>query len=147
MSTWGEIAAKAREATGPAPEIDGLVHAALNGRTVEDWNRCGGYIYRDAEGRLQGTWDLPMLSGSVDAVLALIAEKLPGVQVDIAIRTDGTAVATIDVGARIDDLDLDPWKDGQGATPALALLAAFAIAIEAEGKEGESRERPDRTHA
>lgn len=131
---WAEIARRAQEAKGPDLELGAAVMCLAR----------GGTLASDAISRGQAGWsagcmigerpfpqwfNLPNYTGSVDAVLALIAEKLPGWQWLVHSPRSG-----LSFGASLQD----PAPGGRvivsergPATAALALLAAFALVMEA----------------
>jgi hypothetical protein len=138
------LAEKVEALSGPSQEVDRLVAQQAGWFRVAPRftnNRHGGWIApvdflgADPDGRprldsLHGTTiyrDPPRYTASVDAVLALIAEKLPQAAFDLRRRqhegpTRWSAKWLIE-GRH--------WRISDGATPALALLAAFLRAMEA----------------
>jgi hypothetical protein len=114
MSTWGEIARRCQEAKAGDRDLDYAIADLVRG------------VPR--KGLRHG--NVPQWSASVDAMLALIAENLPGKPTTMGIGTESC-------GASIWDLPADDAKpmgcvDAKAATLPIALLTAFALAIEAE---------------
>jgi hypothetical protein len=116
VKTWAEIAQRAQEAKGPDDRIDRAVFE-LSGLA---WLESGGLLVPKP----------PLYTGSVDAVLKLIAWMLPGWQWLVHSPRGG-----LSFGASVQD----PAPGGRVvvsekriASAALALLAALARAKAAE---------------
>jgi hypothetical protein len=146
MSTWGEIARRGQEATGPDDELNGAVALSI-GWTFEKmkgdqrpyWRKPGSIQFYQRH-------NLPPYSSSLDAMLALIAEKLPERVVKLDNEDDGwgaTIYHQVD-GAAIRNGNWSvPIFDGEGKTPALSLLVAFSLAMEAEEASQGSTLKPE----
>ena len=66
---------------------------------------------------------------SLDAVIALVEAKLPGVDWRVQKR-DGDNKSSAIISREHPTKHFDIWTDQQGATPALALIAALLRALE-----------------
>lgn len=111
-----ELIERVERGTGADRELDGKIARALSGSKDHWFPFAGGFTTEQTA---------PPLSGSLDAVLALIEEKLPGAFGDVdlgALPVDQPLY-----GARLFSADWDPWKNAaaEAASPARALLAAF----------------------
>lgn len=127
-----DLRARVEAATGPDRETDVLVAVAMGWRThPTGWVDPGGVIRAVS----------PFYTRSLDAVLALAGEKLPGwgwqVEGGEVVRKTGalaTLMAPYDETASI--TDPRGWSQhtkALGATPALALLSALLAALASDG--------------
>lgn len=126
------LAGRVEAAQGPNFELERDIHEALYGDTLRKFGyRRDGAGWLTAAPPFAGAERLsppPAYTASVDAALALVAEKLPGH--DWGIDNRGTH-------AFIQEPDRSHAWHGNAATPALALLAAMLRALAAdEGREG-----------
>lgn len=142
MTTLSELSRRVSEAEGPSRELDVEIWLALDGRnTRKQWSyvheatgkTCEIDETRDATRRLI---TVPEYTASLDAVAALIAEKLPG--------------CGWQIGQTEEDMDFRCWArvlkrsalfappNGVAKTPALALLAAALLAIHERNKSSEN---------
>ncbi len=99
-----ELIARVESATGADRQIDLAI--ATTFYTREDW---------------QWTYT-PQWTASLDAVLALCAEKLPTYPVQLVIRPGGRSRAWL----------MNQTNSHEAATPALALLAALLRALDTQ---------------
>lgn len=133
--TWADIAKAAQEAKGPDWRLDEAVlrlcggqvrrvtKLGLNGRTK------GGERYWPAGSTSVKGYPVPKPSGSVDAVLALIADLLPGWRWVAHSPRGG-----LGFGASLSDPATGGWvvvAEKGVASAALALLTALAKAMAA----------------
>ena len=150
-TTWAEIARLAEEATGPTLVLDGQVWCARSGYEFIQWDGAG-CAYRDPAAPAWNRGIRHVLASavrpysvSVDAMLALVAETLPGWHPDLC-RSPSFCL-TPDEEKRPWSADLmgnereerpgwdspPEWNydvhSGRAATPALALLSAYAKAL------------------
>lgn len=122
---WAEVASRAQKLRGPDIQIDAEVMCLSR----------GGVVSAGAQSRMQFGWsagcmmpggsfpewfDLPRYSASVDDTLAMIEARQPGAGVK---TWSPHFVAAVRIG--------DSWGESAGATLPLALLAAFALAMDA----------------
>lgn len=147
MTDLPELSRRVSEAQGPSRELDAKVAEAIGWRVSRDpwWNWHEGPRYdppgdewcirRDGRNDLACNEALPAFTASLDAVAALIAEKLPG--------------CGWQIGQTEEDMDFRCWArvlkrsalfappNGVAATPALALLSAALLAIHERNKNDE----------
>lgn len=130
MSTIKELIERVEKAVGADESLDADILWFLG-----DWNNLGGFwrehkVTGERE-RFQYT-TAPAYTASVDDVIALIGEKMPGATWEVA-----GGVTNTETGARVPEARIYPNEDGCGyitgyaPTPALALLLAFLRAWEA----------------
>ena len=146
---------RVEKATGPDREIDCVLRAVLDGYTVREESnqiiaRCNAKPHDEymigaidpgreqrnfTEWRCQ-TWEAPHATSSLDAVLALVEEKLPGA--DWMLNSGKTRPNEPRYGAGI---NFRPTPDGafvhvaESEHAPLALLAALLRALIAQQKE------------
>ena len=130
------ISRRVSEATGPSRELDAKVAEAIGWRASHDpwWNWHEGPRYdppgdewcirRDGRNDLACNEALPSFTASLDAVAALIAEKLPWFKWSLH-KSGSPYVAGVMRDAPIRTMP----HMGVAATPALALLSAALLAI------------------
>jgi hypothetical protein len=129
-SPWTDLARRAGEASGADRDLDAAIFEAMgwprNPKSPLFVKDPGDDIYcRSAE-----------LSSSVDLVLVLISEKLPGQ----AWKAGETMARGGGYWAQIEPDVGDEWHTGGAVKPALALLAAFCLAMAAKAGEREGVE-------
>ncbi len=140
MTELADLIERVKVATGPDRELDcrlshhferskGISYGSGDdsgwapAETIDGWD--------DAKWATMGTEHVSSLvrryTSSVDAVLALIEEKLPGTAGTVSFGRDDPQVAFIDYY----DADQHDWQeDAKGATPALALLICLLTALQ-----------------
>jgi hypothetical protein len=130
-AVYADIRLRLAEAPGPDRNIDVLIARALF--TVVDRSQITGVL-----GDLRivlppvkyGPYEksIPPFTASLDAALALVEEKLPGWwgSVDFGDWGDNP------VRARLNLKENHAKANGEGATPALAVLSALFAALEAQ---------------
>ncbi|MGW9332756.1 hypothetical protein [Bosea sp. NPDC055594] len=130
-----ELIERVEKGEGADRELDGAIHVALfpdsaasrfiTGAYRSEWWKFGtpqGLVYRTENG---GGLPLPSYTTSLDAVIALIEEKLPGWHADVdfgaSLAEDGT------LGARLFRPLCNPPGNftGDAKSPARAALSAF----------------------
>ena len=82
MNKYDGILTQLKDATGPDDEIDKDI-VRLFGEQCDDDPESGPYWIMEFYGDSHMLWhdgvsDIPAFSGSIDAALALVSEKLPG---------------------------------------------------------------------
>ncbi len=117
-SPWADIARRAEEATGPDRELDHAVMVAVSGRPPPGviWSTDREYT--------------PFYTGSVDAIMTLIAEKLPGwriAELKDGIRSENGEYCHLSLWCPVNPY-LGYKYRVNATTAALALVAAFARA-------------------
>lgn len=134
MTTLPELSRRVSEAEGPSRELDAAVFEAVIGKIAmgdpDQW-QIGPYAIW---GAAHGPRPIPRYTASLDAVAALIAEKLPMTWA----WTLGKNLHHQTWGASVNNLDADgaPYSvswGGNNQSPALALLAAALLAIHERG--------------
>lgn len=133
---WAEIARRAQEATGPDRELDLAAFRVLHPEFDGYVEGRGGLVHPcdSTDQRVISDVRWPRYTGSVDAMLALIAEKLPGwrtAELRELIEMRGGRFRTAAWSADLQEINGAGYAEAEAATPALALLAAFALAMEA----------------
>jgi hypothetical protein len=124
------LAERVEGLTGPCREMDGDVAEALR-LPPHELARCSsrrGFWYRQVADADFDTWEAPTYTASLDAVVALIAEKLPGFLWMVGHAGDtrpGQYAAILMPPPALTGVDVARTN----ATPALALLAATLRAI------------------
>lgn len=126
MSEIAELIEKVSKATGPSAEIDAAVVAWLNNATVRPypptddfgprnqwqfWSKDGAH-YLGSESR----FNVPPLTASLDAVIALVEKELPGWLHAYEREQSGLYLAWA-------------WEAGDYATPAEAKTPALALLL------------------
>lgn len=140
---WTRLAERAEKATRPDRELDAAVWWSVNKRSAERsfWNAAFGLprpLDDDFDGLPAGLGRLAVVSGaprytaSVDAVLALIAETLPGWTWEM------TTTGFMPGASLIATDHLRSVYGAYAATPALAILAALCRAKAAQAEAGGS---------
>lgn len=136
MTTLPELSRRVSEADGPSRELDGPIFEAVEGvlcdRHVGPFLIGPNAIWGDAH----GPRPVPRYTASLDAVAALIAEKLPGCEVSsCSLLFDGdefvAAHAEIYSRSYIEGGCVD-WRgqtEAKAKTEPLARLAAALLAI------------------
>ena len=127
------LAERVEALDGPDRGVDHLLVAALG------WQYMSHEFWRKPDGKTAST--PPAYTASLDAVTALIAEKLPGWQIE---QMTWEPVKNGRVTASIGNFgEGDAYRMGEGIAekPALALLAAALRAL------GEQHERAPQPHA
>lgn len=128
------LAERVETATGPEREIDARLHAILLGRTGFVWL---GHHYDCDQLSAAGGFSVPKWTASLDAVVALIGEKLPGWRIvqlwQPARRVRGPFVIDGAV-CQLHSLHDCGDAEAEAKTLPLALLAAAlrALALEAD---------------
>jgi len=128
MTTLTELSRRVSEAEGPSRELDREIHFYLRG---------GLPTFSRGE-LLTG----PRYTASLDAVVALIAEKLPGYAGSVSIGADANPFAWLAPPEGTQGNARWNWlceKDVHAKTPALALLAAALLAIHERDKSDDNR--------
>lgn len=136
--TLTELSRRVSEADGPSRELDAEIWLALDPRnTRKQWSYVHGATGRTCE--VDETRDatrrliiVPAYTASLDAVAALIAEKLPGFKWSLH-KSGSPYVAGVTKEAPIRTMP----HMGVAATPALALLSAALLAIHERKKSDE----------
>jgi hypothetical protein len=130
--------------TGPCRETDAEVWCLMRGAQLVNWDSLAGPVFRDRDGTIlvAGRKIIPSYTASLEAVAALIGEKLPGWAWKVGtccVSDDGWVVPDFNCpvhGERLrkqfgefaagspedTGIDIDRRPSGQ---PALALLEAF----------------------
>lgn len=110
MTTWAEVVSWCQVSEGPDVELDWCVWFMFNERPCPN----GVTAY----------------TGSMDAALALIAERLPGAMWSVCLMEDGPFAQII---RPMPGGGYSGGLTSSGATtPPLALVAAFALAMDAQ---------------
>ena len=141
----GDLLERLEAATGPDREIDKAVMLAIGrAREIDPWMFYGPgetvWCFGDYEHESVNP-ALPYVTASLDAVLALVEEKLPGWTVEIIRLSDGEGFAQVS-----DDAAFMPVShEATAPTPALALLKALVCALSSESGASGSDQVEDRT--
>lgn len=123
MSGWNEIARRAQQATGPDRDLDRDVMVIIRGGRVPDWIATMPGMYWDG-----CAFEAPDLTASTDATLRLITSVLPGAMWSVCSMEDGPYAQII---RPMPGGGYSGGLTSSGAQePALALVAAFALAME-----------------
>lgn len=127
---WNALAERCRDAKGADREIDGDISLAVG--EAQDVFKDTPYVDREGA-RFVGrgmVFSAPYYTASLDAIVALVERELPGWIWTIYSKAEGphptpraTVVAT----------DYRTQIGCNGQTPALALCAAFCLAMAAKG--------------
>jgi hypothetical protein len=158
VTSLTELREKAERATGPDREIDAAMWAIASGWTLT--YLANNIIVADKPGEVQRVigWidpgqvsrnasihrdDIPRVSASIDAALALVERNLPGWVWQLS-KIDG-----VPSRAPLPDCEARVWipsirtrnlrvesANGQGATPPLAILSALLRALESQEQDG-----------
>lgn len=130
-----DLRKRVEEATGADRKLDGLLFKAMQPDEFArlcsfKGRRYAGHVHTPAEKReheaRMGASLAPAYTASLDAVLALVGERLPGWGIELFIGFDsGPCVAGLH--------GPNPAREftGRGKTPALALLSALLDALSA----------------
>jgi len=137
-----ELALRCEKATGPDRELDALIYAAINNASVKPyplssdfgphdrwqfWSKDGAH-FLGSEQRFR----MKPVTASLDAIVALIGEKLPGRTIGMLdCWQDGKPAGLI--GGEGKSLDLLLATIATGNTRTLALCAAFLRALASKG--------------
>lgn len=119
-SEWLELADRCEAATGAQDALDEALHAAMGFVLVGPEGDC---CWVRGEGRnMQVFYELPGLTGSLDAITRVIEKELVGYDYTVG-RKNGGLTTHAQCGSH---------EISYGATPALALCAAFCRAMAGE---------------
>jgi hypothetical protein len=155
--TWKDIARRAGEAKAADPELDVLILCKAFAPALSEVRKSpfnGEWCIYEPRYLVSGhdpfrLWDRAphqyrtngRFTASVDAILALIGENAPGLSWAVAQGTTEEGDGPFVSGLYDFDQERRRLRGGSyeafGETPALALTAAFALAMDAIEREGE----------
>lgn len=133
LPTLLALLARVVEATEGDRELDVDILAALEGGEI-GWRMSHGtmestpYLRRPSSDHVSGWMNaaVPLVTTSVDTVLALIGQRLPGAEVELSMRLPNRPAEALLWGPDFSDHRLeDYWESGLLASPALALLSVL----------------------
>lgn len=112
-----EMLERVEKATGPDRELDGRIWCEIRGYPFIVWDGAG-VAYKNPDLRHEDADRIPKVTASADAALALVEREFPGAF---------WSLTNIDPDSGF-DATVGPHH-GDGASPALAILAALLSAL------------------